>query len=85
MNTKHTPDIKKSILYVVHNTTSGYAREDSAMSSVAGVYTDADVADKVRKAVGSGATVTQVELNKVHPGYVNFLQAMGFDTNDLNV
>lgn len=64
-------------LYVVHYTHGGYAREDSDVSAIAGVYTDESVAKKVKLAVSG--TISEVELDLIQPGYLAHLRALGFD------
>ena len=45
--------------------------------SIAGVFTDPEVARKVRIAVGFGAVVTPIELNHIQPGFIHNLEALG--------
>jgi len=62
------------ILYVVHATQGGFAREDAARSIVLGAYIDHGQALRVRLAHGAGAEVTEVQLDFVPPGYQEFVK-----------
>jgi hypothetical protein len=55
-------------IYVVHQSTGGYAREDNSCSRVVGTYTDAEVARKVALIAGL-SSVAEVELDHIPPGY----------------
>lgn len=61
------------ILYVVHGTIGGFAREDVPVSTIIGVYTDEAVAKKVRSAASCGARIEPVTLDKIHAGHLDFI------------
>lgn len=62
-------------LYVVHYQVGGYAREDASTTKIAGVYSDAKVAEYVKRACGGD--VTEVEVDKIHMGFVAHLNELG--------
>lgn len=64
-------------LYVVTYQAGGFAREDTPVACVAGIYSDQAVAETVRKAVGHSAAVTPLELDHIPAGYLQTLQALG--------
>ena len=77
-----TVDTKKpTMLHVVVGMKGGFCREAPDVPYVAGVYTDHTIATKVRAAVHG--SITTVELDKVQPGHVEFLNALGFDTSGM--
>lgn len=63
-------------VYVVHGTMGGFCREDPDVATLYGVYTDSDVAEKIRK-VCIGAKVTPIELDEIKPGHRQALEAFG--------
>ena len=63
------------ILYVVHNTVGGYAREDAARSIIDGAYTDADTARKI--SLITGGTVEPVEVDYIPLGYEQAMHRLG--------
>jgi len=69
-----------TVLYVVHGTIGGYAREDAACSTVYGVYTDAVVAKRV--ATVAGGKVDTVELDYVALGYAATAAELGLPINN---
>ncbi len=60
------------IVYVVHCTHPGFAREDPYSSTVLGVYEDKQLADDVAKV--RRARVAEIELNYVHAGIADELK-----------
>lgn len=63
------------MLYVVKYTVSGYSRESADVAQVAGVYTDPEVARKVKLAVQG--EVQAAELDFTNPGIVHYLKEVG--------
>lgn len=59
-------------LFAVIYSVGGFSREDATNPEIAGVFTDQNIADTVRKAVGSSAKVVSITLDEVSPGYMNF-------------
>lgn len=66
-----------TMLHVVATLSAGFAREDSPSASVVGAYTNAEVADAVRRVAGFGASVIAVELNHIPPGLRRAMQELG--------
>ena len=66
-------------LYVVVYMVGGWSRDCSDTAEVAGVYTDEDLAKKV--AIACRGEVRTVDLNKIKPGHLGMLQALGFDVS----
>lgn len=62
-------------LYVVVQSLGGYAREDADRPGCAGVYTEKDIAAKVAKV--SHGTVIPIELDHIHPGYLDMAKMCG--------
>lgn len=65
-------------LYVVANQIGGYAREDDPTVNVVGAYTDVEVARAVKCAAGFGATISEIEVDHIHPGHREAAVAFGF-------
>ncbi|MBI6883137.1 hypothetical protein [Pseudomonas putida] len=63
-------------LYIVAGTIGGFAREDAAVPSVAGAFTDEQVAKKVASV--THGQVIPVELDVIKPGILESLKAFGF-------
>lgn len=61
-------------VYVVHGTASGYAREDPLVSSVAGVYTTREIAQKV--AIVTHGTISAVTLDEVSAGLLQTMNIL---------
>ena len=75
---------KKMKLFAVIYSIGGFAREDVATPSIAGIFSDEKIADTVRKAAGLGAKVLTVELDNIAPGYLDFAkQALNIDLNQI--
>ena len=71
-------------LFAVIYSVGGFAREDAATPSIAGIYSDEKIADTVRKAAGVGAKVVPVELDEIAPGYLDFAkQVLNIDLNQI--
>jgi hypothetical protein len=66
----------ETILYVVHQTVGGFAREDSERSHVVGVFTDASTANKVK--LVSHGEITEIKLNHIPAGFLNMIKEFGF-------
>lgn len=69
-------------LFVVHRLVGGYAREDSPVSDVVGVFTDKEVARQV--AVISHGMWTEHELDYIYPGIKATADVYGFNLNQKN-
>jgi hypothetical protein len=63
------------IVYVVHSTISGYAREDPKNSHVTGVYEDENLAKNLAKV--TQGRVTAIQLNHVARGLNDALELFG--------
>jgi hypothetical protein len=59
------------LLAVIYSV-GGFAREDNANPAIAGIFTDPQIAEIVRKAAGVDAKIVPVELDKIAPGYISF-------------
>lgn len=59
-------------LFAVLHSIGGFAREDSATPSIAGVYSDENIAVIVARA--SNGFVKEITLDYIAPGYINFAQ-----------
>lgn len=68
-------------LYAVIYTIGGYAREDASVPGIAGIYTDPEIAEYVRKAVSCfGSKVVPIDLDFIHPGHADHAkQLFGID------
>lgn len=64
-------------VHIVVKTVGGYAREDASVPDVVGAYSDAIVAEKVRKLSGCDAKVVSVNLDSVPPGVLAFAKEIG--------
>ena len=65
------------ILYVVHTTIAGYERSDPGTSAVVGVFTDEDVAKKLKVSLGYGSGVSKIELDFLAPGHLANMKELG--------
>ncbi len=71
-------------LYVVHHTIGGYAKEDPNVSNVCAVLTDFEAAKKLKTVIGYGATITEIELDRISQGYIETLkELLGYEYNNL--
>lgn len=64
-------------LHVVARPTAGYAREDAGSVGVVGAYSDAAVADKVRRLSGFDAKVERVTVDVIPVGFLRNAGAFG--------
>jgi hypothetical protein len=63
-------------LYAVIYSVGGFAKEDVARPGIAGVYSNMEVAEAVKKAVGYGASVVPLVLDEIGKGYIQFAKEM---------
>lgn len=63
-------------VHVVVRTIGGFAREDSSVPSIAGAFSDEQLAQNIAKVTQS--EVISVELDTIQPGILELLQAFGF-------
>lgn len=69
-------------LYCVMYMVGGYAREDAANAQIVGIFTDKQIADKVRLCVSG--EIKEVELNAVAAGYQKTaLELFGVNLQDM--
>lgn len=59
-------------LFAVIHTVGGFSREDAPNTAIAGIFTDLQIAETVRKAAGVNAKMVSVKLDDVAPGYIVF-------------
>lgn len=71
-----------TILYVVTNLVGGFAREDSPSAAVVGVYTDSELANKVKRMSGYGASVSEVEVDHIWMGHIITARELGMPFSD---
>lgn len=55
-------------LYAIVQSVGAYAKEDPAHASIAGIFTDEEIAKKVKLCV-PGSEIKEIELDKIQPGY----------------
>lgn len=67
---------KPRTLHIVVRSVGGFAREDSPVPSIAGAFTDEQLAQNVAKVTQS--EVISVKLDVVPPGILELLQAFSF-------
>ena len=60
-------------LYIIHETSGGFAREDASVSHIVGATTD-DRRAKQMKSWWGHSTITEIELDYLPPGYINFCE-----------
>lgn len=63
-------------LYAVIYSVGGFTKENVASPKIAGVYSNIEIAEAVKKAVGYGASVVPLELNEIGKGYIQFAKQM---------
>lgn len=70
-------------LYAIVYSVDGYAKEDPAHASIAGIFTDEEIAKKVKLCV-PGSEIKEIELDKVQPGYyTKALELFNVDLKEL--
>lgn len=62
-------------IYVVYSTMGGYAHEDPDVAVIHGVFTDPEIANKVR--IVCCARVKAIKLDEIKPGYHDSIQRLG--------
>ena len=65
------------ILHVVHMTIAGYERSDPGTSDVVGVFTDEDIAKKLKMTLGYASGVSKIELDFLAPGHLANMKELG--------
>lgn len=61
-------------LYCVIHNVGGFAREDSPNPNIAGIFTEEEIAKKVKLCVSG--IIQEIELNEIKPGFVNIIQEL---------
>lgn len=65
------------MIHIVLGSVGGFCREDPSSSYVIGVYTDEELAKKVKMVSGYGSSLHSVEIDKLNPGILEAFEAFG--------